>query len=114
MNSEPIITGYHAHVYFDEQSVEQARQLCEQAAQRFELVMGRVHTRPVGPHPQWSCQLAFAPAVFAELIPWLLLNRGGLDVLVHPQTDCELRDHRDCAMWLGRSHTLDLSVLRHD
>jgi len=40
-----------------------------------------------------------------------MLNRGGLDVLLHPITGNELRDHRDCAMWIGRSHVLDLSVL---
>ena len=35
-----------------------------------------------------------------------------LDVFVHPNTDDELRDHRDCAIWLGSSHTLNLGALR--
>jgi len=49
------IKGYHAHVYFDASTIDQARALCEQAAQLFPLKMGRVHERPVGPHPDWSC-----------------------------------------------------------
>ena len=45
------------------------------------------------------------------LLAWLTLNRAGLDVFVHPNTPDELRDHRDCAMWLGHSHTLNLAGL---
>ena len=106
------INDWHAHVYFDAQSVEQARSLCEQAAQRFELTMGRVHEKPVGPHPQWSCQLAFQPDQFDTLVPWLTLNRGGLTVLVHPQTGDDLLDHRDRAIWLGKSAELELSIFK--
>lgn len=105
------IQGYHAHVYFDAATVEQATALCEAAAARFPLVKGRVHQRPVGPHPDWSCQLAFDAEVFNELVPWLMLNRDGLVVLVHPLTGNALRDHRDYPMWMGRSRPLDLSVL---
>ena len=105
-----LIRDWHAHVYFDAHSVEQARTLCEQAAQRFDVPMGRVHEKPVGPHPMWSCQLAFQPDQFDTLVPWLNLNRGTLTVLVHPQTGDDLLDHRDRAMWLGQSKELDLSI----
>ncbi|MDT4876837.1 Dopa 4,5-dioxygenase family [compost metagenome] len=111
MNPTPHIHGYHAHVYFDAATLEQARALCEEAARRFELKMGRVHQRPVGPHPDWSCQLAFRPQVFAEVIPWLALQRDGLVVLVHPITGNDLVDHRDRAIWMGAVRPLDLSVL---
>ncbi len=105
------IHGYHAHVYFDANTVELAREICSAAAERFSIRMGRVHERPVGPHPDWSCQLAFRPDRFPEVIPWLMLNRQGLVVLVHPITGNDLRDHRDYPMWMGRSRPLDLSVL---
>ncbi len=105
------IFGYHAHVYFDATTIDQARALCEEAARKFPLIMGRVHERPVGPHPDWSCQLAFRPEVFKDLIPWLMVNRNGLNVLVHPLTGNDLRDHRDYPMWLGQSRPLDLSGL---
>ncbi|BAQ71733.1 MULTISPECIES: DOPA 4,5-dioxygenase family protein [Pseudomonas] len=103
------IKGYHAHVYFDASTLERARALCEQAAQLFELKMGRVHQRPVGPHPDWSCQLAFAPEVFAQVVPWLALNRQGLVVFLHPDTGDDLRDHTDHAIWMGAMRPLDLT-----
>ena len=42
-----IIQGYHAHVYFDAATLEQARALCEQAREKFALEMGR-STRKTG------------------------------------------------------------------
>ena len=54
----------------------------------------------------------FAPKEFADIVGWLALNHGVLDVFVHPNTDDELRDHRDCAIWLGHSHQLNLAALR--
>ena len=105
------ITGFHAHVYFTEETLERATRLCENAAQNFELRLGRVHKKPVGPHPMWSCQLAFAPSVFGAVVPWLALNRDGLIVFIHPETGDELADHTEHAIWMGEIKTLDLSVL---
>jgi DOPA 4,5-dioxygenase len=107
----PPITGFHAHVYFDADSLSRARQLCEAAAALFPLEMGRVHEKPVGPHPDWSCQLAFAPEVFGALVPWLAMHRQGLVVFIHPLTGNEVVDHRDRAIWLGAVRPLDLSAL---
>ena len=42
-------------------------------------------------------QVAFAPEEFGRLVPWLMLNRGGLDVLVHPQTGDAYADHTEHA-----------------
>ena len=53
----------------------------------FEMTMGRWHDAPVAPHPCGSYQIAFAPELFGELVPWLALNREGLTVLIHPETD---------------------------
>jgi DOPA 4,5-dioxygenase len=107
------ITSWHAHVYFDAARREAAWALRAvigvELAERVEL--GRFHEMPVGPHPAWSYQLAFAPQQFAYVVSWLALNRGSLDVFVHPNTDDQLRDHRDSALWLGRSYTLDLTAL---
>jgi DOPA 4,5-dioxygenase len=108
-----LIQSWHAHVYFDASSREKAlvlRQTIEvELADRVQL--GRFHEKPVGPHPMWSYQLAFPPASLAHVLGWLALNHAALDVFVHPNTGDELRDHRDCAIWLGRSHTLNLAAL---
>ena len=41
----------------------------------------------------------------------LTLNHGVLDVFMHPNTGDSLRDHRDCAAWIGRRYTLNLKAL---
>lgn len=100
---------YHAHVYFDETSTQQARELCQSAATLFGVTMGRVHQKLVGPHPHWSCQLAFDSTQFGTLIPWLESKRDGLNILIHALTGKDVEDHTIHASWLGEPATLDLS-----
>lgn len=107
------VASWHAHVYFDATSRDTAFALRERIVTTFagKMEMGRFHERPVGPHPQWSYQIAFAPEHLADIATWLALNHGALDVFLHPNTGNSLRDHRDCAMWIGRSHVLNLAAL---
>jgi len=107
------ITSWHAHVYFDAASRDAAREFREAVTTQFgnRVQMGRFHEREVGPHPRWSYQIGFEPVQFSDVVGWLALNHGALDVFVHPNTDNELRDHRDCALWLGRSYQLDLRAV---
>jgi DOPA 4,5-dioxygenase len=108
-----LIDSWHAHVYFDAASRDAAWALRETIARELagQMELGRFHEKPVGPHPMWSYQMAIPAAQFAPVVGWLALNHGALDVLVHPNTGDPLRDHRDCALWLGRSHVLNLSAL---
>jgi aromatic ring-cleaving dioxygenase len=105
-----IHSAYHAHVYFDADTVDQARALCLDAGRLFGVQVGRVHERLVGPHPRWSCQLAFDSSQFDRLIPWLDAHRDGLDVFVHGLSGDEIEDHTTHATWLGSEWKLDLSV----
>ena len=105
------IIGYHAHIYFDEETQGQATELCRNAAQLFSVEMGRIHEKPVGPHPMWSCQLAFGLETFGKIVPWLAVNRNGLTVFVHLETGDVVKDHTDHAIWMGEVQRLDLSVL---
>ena len=105
---------YHAHVYFDAATVEKARRLCEATRDRFGVVMGRMHERPVGPHPDWSCQLLVTHEQLADVLRWLALARDGLVVFVHPETGDELKDHADHAMWMGAIRPLDLSIFKRN
>ena len=41
-----------------------------------------------------------------------MLNRDGLDILVHPLTGDSLADHTGFALWLGAPLPLRLDVLR--
>lgn len=106
------ITSYHAHVYYDAATKPTAEAIRSEIESRFTVQMGRWHDRPIGPHPEWSYQVAFAPDLFPELIPWLALNRRGLDVFVHPNTGDDIADHTDHVMWLGNSTTLNIDALR--
>ena len=106
----PEIRGYHAHVYFDAGSVAQARALCEHVRDSFGVQMGRVHEKEVGPHPMWSCQLAFGPEKFGAVIPWLAMNRNGLTVFTHLDTGDDLADHRDHGIWMGSMPPLKLDM----
>jgi DOPA 4,5-dioxygenase len=106
-----IIKGYHAHVYFDGNSVEQARALRERVSEEFDYAVGRFHEKNVGPHPRWSFQIAFKAEAFGTLVPWLAVNRKGLTVFVHGLSGEDIYDHTELVMWLGESVELDLSVL---
>jgi DOPA 4,5-dioxygenase len=108
--STSSIREFHSHIYYDASTIAKARLLCEAAAQMFPLRLGRMHEQPVGPHPDWSCQLAYAPEVFGRLVPWLALNRGELVVFTHPETGDELIDHRDHALWMGAVRPLNLAI----
>ena len=49
--------------------------------------------------------------MLGEILPFLILNRGDLDVFLHPLTGDDLADHRDYATWLGNQYELKLSAL---
>ena len=105
------ISEYHAHVYYDAATREQAHQFCTAAGEKFGLKVGRMHDNPVGPHPRGSCQLTVTTEQFATVIPWLIQNRQGLTVFTHAQTGDALKDHTDHVLWLGPSEPLKLSAL---
>ena len=106
------ITGYHAHIYYDEGSRERASWLREQLDSRFEVVLGRWREAPVGPHPQAMYQVAFAASEFAGIVPWLMLNRQSLVILAHPETGDPVADHDVHPLWLGEKLDLDIDKLR--
>ena len=54
----------------------------------------------------------FTPAQFGAFVAWLVINRGPLSVLLHPNTDDPFRDHTQRSTWLGEKVPLDLSILR--
>lgn len=56
----------------------------------------------------------FTPAQFGAFIPWLIINRGPLSALIHPNT-VELeeeRNHTQRATWLGERIPLDLRLFK--
>ncbi len=111
--AEPAdVRGYHAHIYYDPQTRPIAEKLREAIGTDFAVVLGRWHDEPVGPHPVSMYQVAFELAEFPRLVPWLMQERAGLSVLIHPQTDDAYADHTAHAAWFGLPLELRLDGLR--
>jgi aromatic ring-cleaving dioxygenase len=104
--------GYHAHVYYDADTKTKAAQLRETILARFNVEPGGFSDEPRGPHPISQFNVIFETSEFQHLVPWLMLNRDGLDVLVHPLTDSSYDDHSKNALWLGAPVPMKLDILR--
>jgi len=116
MADQPIplsaITSYHAHIYFDPgEARERAERLRTLIGERFVARLGSWHDKPVGPHPKPMYQVAFAVELFPRFVPWLMLNRMGLSILVHPNTRRPHDDHLVNALWLGEKQPLKGDML---
>jgi len=108
-----VIKDYHVHIYYDPSSRERAERLRERVAAAFpQATLGRWHDPPVGPHPQSMYQIAFPTALLASFLPWLMLNRDGLTILLHPGTGDAYADHTRHAVWFGAVLPLRVEVLR--
>ena len=113
-NDPRSIKLYHAHIYYDPAtSRERAARLRARIGEEFpEAKLGRWHDALVGPHPQSMYQVAFPAKLLAKLVPWLMLNRDGLTILLHPETGDDYIDHSAHAVWFGGTLPLRLEVLR--
>ena len=107
------ITGWHAHIYYDPATTKAAAEALRAgiAASFPDAALGRWHDVPVGPHTAAMFQVAFPPALFATLVPWMALRRGNLSVLVHPETGRQRADHTRHAVWMGAPLPLKVVIL---
>jgi len=111
---QPVkIDGYHAHVYYDPTTRARAAQLRETIAATLGAEVRELSDEPRGPHPVPQFRFTFTPSAFEKIVPWLMLNREGFDVLVHPLTDNSYDDHSRYAVWLGAPVPLKLNTMRH-
>jgi len=110
--TNPANYGYHAHVYFGEDTRPAAERLAKRLNEHFDVEIGQFSGDRVGPHPIPQFQMIFKNEQFATVVPWLMLNREGLDVLIHPLTESSYDDHSKNAMWLGTPVPMKLDILR--
>jgi aromatic ring-cleaving dioxygenase len=108
------IRDYHAHIYYDPASSrDRAARLRERVGAAFpQATLGRWHDELVGPHTQSMYQIAFPRTMLASFLPWLMLNRDGLTILLHPGTGNDYADHSEHAVWFGAVLPLRLDVLK--
>ena len=115
MPSDPqTIASYHIHIYYDPAATkDRAARLRERVAAEFpQGKVGRWHDELVGPHLRSMYQVAFPSGMLASFLPWLMLNRDGLTILLHPQTGNSYRDHTRHAVWFGEVLPLRLEAFK--
>ena len=104
------IKSYHVHLYYDGRTKQYAGYLRREMERRFDgcIEVGRWRDMaPQGPHPRSHFQVSFPTNMFNRLVPFLALNRGGLHILLHPNTGNGYEDHTKNVMWIGPSIPLD-------
>jgi DOPA 4,5-dioxygenase len=106
------IKGYHAHVYYSADTRSIAEGLRDTIVNTFAVKAGAFSDAPRGPHPISQFNVIFKPDEFQKIVPWLMLNREGLDVLIHPLTESSYDDHSKHALWIGTPVSMRLDVLR--
>jgi DOPA 4,5-dioxygenase len=99
-------------VYYDAATKPKAAELRETIIARFAVEPGAFSDEPRGPHPISQFNVIFKTEEFQNVVPWLMLNRDGLDVLVHPLTESSYDDHSKNALWLGTPVPMRLEILR--
>lgn len=78
------------------------------------MCMFKPSKQPNGPFltAQWS--IFFLNEDFTEIVPWIMQHRGKYDVLVHPNSGCDLEDHSWWAFWGGNPWPINLDAFDRD
>ena len=126
------LQSWHIHVLFppsDAARTAAALRLQQQFIEAFGL-RGRAnctmsagdpapHARMCAFEVDWLPAGPFLTAQYSFFVPsqnltaavaWTLRHRGDLDVLVHPNSGCEVEDHTAWALWGGQKWELDTSI----
>ncbi|EGC41669.1 conserved hypothetical protein [Histoplasma capsulatum var. duboisii H88] len=112
--------GFDIHIYHYQNNPDQvnfAKALWQRIRHEFpELRIYSFFDRPIGPHTVAMFEVnLFTPAQFGAFVPWLIINRGPLSALIHPNTGDEReeeRNHTQRATWMGERIPLDLRVFK--
>jgi DOPA 4,5-dioxygenase len=107
------ISEFHAHIYFDDAAARtRAHALRERLLGEFGGTPGGIRETPGGPHPLPDILVHIPVDRFAEALSFLMLNRGALSILVHPETGAPVLDHTENALWMGAPLEIDVDFLR--
>jgi DOPA 4,5-dioxygenase len=107
------IDGCRAHVYYNAETRPRTEQLRQTIAATLGVEVRELSDESRGPHPVPQFRFTFTTAQFGNIVPWLMLNRRDLAVLVQPLTDNSYDDHSRYAVWLGAPVLLKLNPMSH-
>lgn len=111
---EKFPRDFDAHIYFDLIDLLEATKLRNDIRDHFKDIVffvGDMCTEPIGPHPLPMFEANFPLEHFTVVTLWLMKERGGFSVLIHPLTGDGIYDHTQGAMWLGTSVRLKYDAL---
>ena len=109
------IENYHFHLYYalEEEQIAKATEVLNKLSKdKPGIPIGRIWEKPVGPHPEGSCQVTVEREHFSEMMEYFFENRQGLSLFIHPNTGDDLRDHTEHTVWLGREYQLKTEIFR--
>ncbi|KAH9852179.1 DOPA-like domain-containing protein [Lenzites betulinus] len=111
--------GFDFHIYYHPNSpveVKYAAELHERIRREFpEFRVYKLWDKAVGPHPVPMFEVnVFTPHQTGTFFSWLVVNRGPLSVLVHPNTDDAHKDHTELPTWMGQPYPLYSGMLKHE
>ena len=130
--------SYHIHVLFwgaNNQSTNDAFQLISKFQNEFNIPNYNISNcndinTTTGNSPEmcisWYDTLPYSPFLtanwcifvpeynFTKTVQWMMLNHGNLDVMIHPNSGCEIYDHRDWPLWIGKKSEIDYRALNYD
>lgn len=100
---------FHAHIYFEAVQKTKALELAQLAekSELFSLVF--FQERAVGPHSTGMIEAHFNETKLTAIINWMNRHRGAFSVLIHEDSDDDIKDHTDGSQWLGKELPLDFS-----
>lgn len=114
------IKEYHFHVYWfvndpktQKLAFELRDKILELNNQKYfvAIPLETVNHEPRGPHPIASYEVWVPWEYFAKAYSFFLLNRKELNILLHPLTQLEKRDHTERAVFIGENVPLNIDVL---
>ena len=72
--------------------------------------MSRAGWVPEGPFPTAEYSFFIPPSNLSATYNYLVQHRNGLDVLLHPNSGCEINDHTIWAAFAGMPWRIDISA----
>ena len=69
---------------------------------------------PEGPFPTAQYSFFVPRSHYSETVQWVIQRRNGLDLLVHPNSGCEIQDHLHWAVWGGNPWELNEAAFHCD